>query len=49
MCAVVGTAVLLDILAVGDLAGTVKLRFALGPVGGLNPAGPRGGDRGLGE
>jgi hypothetical protein len=38
-----------EILAGGDLAGAVKLRMALGPVGGLKPAGPRGGDRGFGE
>lgn len=39
----------LGMLTGGDLAGTVKLRLALGPVGGLNPAGPRGGERGFGE
>jgi hypothetical protein len=38
-----------EILAGGDLAGAVKFRLALGPVGGLKPAGPRGGDRGFGE
>jgi hypothetical protein len=39
----------LGILAGGDLAGAVKLRLALGPVGGLKLAGPRGGERGFGE
>ena len=34
----------------GDLEGAEKLRLALGPVGGaLDAAGPRGGDRGLGD
>lgn len=34
----------------GDLEGAEKLRVALGPVGGiLDAAGPRGGDRGLGD
>jgi hypothetical protein len=33
----------------GDLAGVVKLRVALGPVGALKVAGPRGGDRTYGE
>ena len=49
LCAETGAVAMLEILAVGDLAGAVKLRLALGPVGGLNPAGPRGGDRGFGE
>jgi hypothetical protein len=37
------------LLTVGDVAGAVKLRVALGPVGALKAAGPRGGDRGFGE
>jgi hypothetical protein len=30
----------------GDAEGAVKFRILLGPVGALNPAGPRGGDLG---
>jgi len=49
LCADTGAGPLVAIFAGGDLTGAVKLRVALGPVGGLKPAGPRGGDRGFGE
>jgi hypothetical protein len=49
LCADTEAGPLPAIFAGGDLAGAVKLRVALGPVGGLKPAGPRGGDRGFGE
>ena len=45
LCADIDIGVLLvDI--VGDGEGAVKFRLPPGPVGGLNPAGPLGGDRG---
>jgi hypothetical protein len=36
----------LPVDTVGDGDGAVKFRLPPGPVGGLNPAGPLGGDRG---
>lgn len=45
LCADVDTGVLLTDM-VGDGVGTVKFRPPLGPVGGLNVAGPLGGDLG---
>lgn len=34
----------MDMLELGEGTGAVKFRPPLGPVGALNPAGPRGGD-----
>lgn len=49
MWADIETGVALEEVGAGDLAGAVKIRALLGPVGAFKPAGPRGGDRGLGE
>jgi hypothetical protein len=43
------TGAVVEGLADGDLAGAVKFRIALGPVGALRADGPRGGDRAGGE